>query len=159
MRQIHAGGAKHHQGTHGLDFCFHCGKGTKHIWVIHNWGARFLFQRRALNPIESVTSGLLISPVRYSQTLQANCEPGMIHHPKHNIQPLIFSANKVSNCPTTFAILHYCCRRCFDAKFLFYRQTTHIIGGTQTAIFLRNEFGDDEHGNTLNAGRGALGTG
>ena len=123
MRQIHAGGSQHHQCTHGFDFGFHCGEGAQNIWVMHNRRAGFLFQRGSLHPVKCIGPGLLIRPVRNAQPLQANGKPGMVHHAKHDIKPLIFGTNKIANGTAIFTILHDRCWGRLNAKLLFNRQT------------------------------------
>ena len=104
-----------------------------------------------MHALFGVLHRLLIRTLHDADALHTDTKTRRVHHDKHVFEAAIFFADQLTERTTVVTELQHCRRAGFDAQFVLQRQGLHVIGGTQTAVFVNQEFRYDEQRNAFDA--------
>ena len=108
----------------------------------------------SLAPVASVGQGLLVGPLGYGQTLQADEQAGLVHHREHVPHPLVLFADEESHGPLGVAEGQDAGGAGVDAHLVLDGDTGHVVAGPQGAVFRHELLRDNEAGDPLGPRRG-----
>ena len=88
-----------------------------------------------------------------ADALQADREPGAVHHGEHGGHAGILFADDEAGGAAVIAEDHGAGRRAVDAELVLDRMRAHVVAGAERAVGVEQEFGHQEQRNAARAGR------
>ena len=104
-----------------------------------------------MHALFGVLHRLLIRTLHDADALHTYTKTRRVHHDEHVFEAAIFFADQLANRAAIITELQHRRRAGFDAQFVLQRQGLHVIGSTQTAVFVNQEFRYDEQRNAFDA--------
>ena len=103
-------------------------------------------QRPALPPVLRVGDRVLIGDLALGEALEADAEPGRVHHDEHRREALFRLADQPAG---RLVIIEQAGRIAVNAHLLLDRAAEDAVARAQRAVLVDQEFGDDEQRDAL----------
>ena len=109
-------------------------------------------QAAPLPPVLRIGHGILVGDFPHADALNADTEPGGVHHDEHALQALILLADQISGRPV---IIHHAGRIAVDAHLVLDRPAAEVIAGPETPVGIDQKLRHDEQADALHIVRRA----
>ncbi len=134
--------------------------GQQHAPHVHMGDDRQQLGRRhagtaALTTLARIGDRLLGRGFRDGDALQADREPGLVHHGEHGRHAAVFLADQIADAATVIAIDHVAGRRGVQPELVLDAVGAQVIAGAEPAVGVDQEFRDQEQRQAFGAVRRA----